>query len=119
MPPHPPRPEAVVSGGFARDFATADGETVMVAALTRQQFADLARTARLAWTFAFLERVLCADFSAADDLYAYRDTIAALLACRSASLGSSRTAASYRRVVIPGCGCSLTGRTTPCRSARR
>ena len=67
-------------GGFARDFATADGEMVMVAALTRQQFADLARTARLARTFAFLERVLRADFSVADDLYTYRDTIAALLA---------------------------------------
>ncbi len=37
-------------GGFARDFATADGERVMVAALTRQQFADLAKTTRLART---------------------------------------------------------------------
>ena len=59
-------------GGFARDFATADGERVMVAALTRQQFADLARTTRLARTFAFLERVLHADFSGTDDLYAPR-----------------------------------------------
>jgi 2-methylfumaryl-CoA isomerase len=67
-------------GGFARDFATADGERIMVAALTRQQFADLARTTKLVRTFAFLERVLHADFSAADDLYRYRDTIAALLA---------------------------------------
>ncbi len=39
-------------GGFARDFATADGERVMVAALTRQQFADLAKTTRLARTCA-------------------------------------------------------------------
>jgi 2-methylfumaryl-CoA isomerase len=67
------------AGGFAYDFATADGERVMVAALTRQQFADLARTARLVRTFAFLERVLHADFSATDDLYTYRVTIAALL----------------------------------------
>jgi 2-methylfumaryl-CoA isomerase len=66
--------------GFAREFATADGERVMVAALTREQFADLVRTARLGRTFAFLERVLHADFSAADDLYNHRDTIAALLA---------------------------------------
>jgi 2-methylfumaryl-CoA isomerase len=66
-------------GGFAYDFATADGERVMVAALTRQQFADLARTARLVRTFAFLERVLHADFSVTDDLYTYRVTIAALL----------------------------------------
>jgi 2-methylfumaryl-CoA isomerase len=66
--------------GFARAFATADGERVMVAALTRQQFADLAWTTRLARTFAFLERVLRADFSATDDLYTYRGTIAVLLA---------------------------------------
>jgi 2-methylfumaryl-CoA isomerase len=66
--------------GFARDFATADGETVMVTALTQQQFADLVMTARLVSTFTFLERVLCADFSASDDLYTYRSTIATLLA---------------------------------------
>jgi 2-methylfumaryl-CoA isomerase len=67
-------------GGFARDFATADGERVMVAALTQQQFADLVRATRLARIFAFLERLLPADFSATDDLYTYRCTIAALLA---------------------------------------
>ena len=37
---------------FARDFATADGHRVMVAALTPRQFADLATMARLARTFA-------------------------------------------------------------------
>jgi 2-methylfumaryl-CoA isomerase len=69
-----------VHGGFARDFATADGERVMVAALTRQQFVDLARTTRLGRTFAFLERLLPADFSTCGDLYSHRATIAALLA---------------------------------------
>jgi 2-methylfumaryl-CoA isomerase len=67
-------------GGFARDFGTADGERVMVAALTRQQFVDLARTARLGRTFAFLERLFPADFSTCGDLYTHRATIAALLA---------------------------------------
>jgi 2-methylfumaryl-CoA isomerase len=66
--------------GFARDFGTADGERVMVAAITRQQFADLARATRLVGTFAFLERVLYADFSTCSDLYTHRDTIAVLLA---------------------------------------
>lgn len=46
---------------FTRDFATADGHRVMVAALTPRQFADLATMARLARTFAFLERLLPAD----------------------------------------------------------
>ena len=71
--------ETVITGGFARDFATADGARVMVAAHTRQEFADLARITRLVRTFAFLERVLHADFSAAGDLHTHQDTIAALL----------------------------------------
>ncbi len=37
-------------GGFTREFGTADGQRVVVAALTRQQFADLADAARLART---------------------------------------------------------------------
>jgi 2-methylfumaryl-CoA isomerase len=67
-------------GGFARDFVTADGGRVMVTALTKQQFADLAKTARMGRTFAFLERVLAADFSAGGDLYTHRAAIATLLA---------------------------------------
>jgi 2-methylfumaryl-CoA isomerase len=67
-------------GGFARDFATADGGRVVVVACTPQQFADLAKTTGRAGTFAFLERVLYADFSATDDLRTHRGTIAALLA---------------------------------------
>jgi len=46
-------------GGFARDFATADGARVLVAALSSRQFADLAKTARLARTFAFLDARVC------------------------------------------------------------
>lgn len=67
-------------GGFARDFATANGQRVMVAALTHQQFVDLAGTTRLAGTFAFLERLLHADFSTCGDLYTHRAAIATLLA---------------------------------------
>ena len=67
-------------GGFARDFATADGERVRVEAFTREQFADLAKTTRLARTFAFLERVLDADFCARGGLYTHRAAIGALLA---------------------------------------
>jgi len=69
-----------LNGGFTRDFATADGERVMVAALTRQQFADLATTTRLGGTFAFLERLLPADFSTCEDLYTHRAALATLLA---------------------------------------
>ena len=66
--------------GFARDFATADRERVLVGAETAQQFADLARVTRLVRTFAFLERLLNADFSDRGDLYTHREAIAVLLA---------------------------------------
>ncbi|MGH3276567.1 MAG: CoA transferase, partial [Streptosporangiaceae bacterium] len=66
-------------GGLARDFATADGERVMVVALTRRHFADLAAVTGLAETFAELERLLGADFGKDDDRYKHREVIAALL----------------------------------------
>jgi 2-methylfumaryl-CoA isomerase len=67
-------------GGFARDFATADGERVMLVALTRRHFADLAAVTGLAAAFTELERLLNADFSQDGDRYTHREVIAALLA---------------------------------------
>jgi 2-methylfumaryl-CoA isomerase len=66
-------------GGFARDFAVADGERVMVATITGRHFADLADATGLAGTFAELERLLGADFAADGDRYAHREVIASLL----------------------------------------
>jgi 2-methylfumaryl-CoA isomerase len=66
-------------GGFARDFRTGDGERVMVVALTRRHFADLAAATGLAGTFAELERLLGADFGEDGDRYRHREVIAALL----------------------------------------
>jgi 2-methylfumaryl-CoA isomerase len=67
-------------GGFARDFATADGERVMVVAMTGRHFADLAAATGLAATFAELGRLLSADFAEDGDRYAHREVIASLLA---------------------------------------
>lgn len=67
-------------GGFARDFALAGGDRVMVVTLTGRHFADLAAITGLTQTFAGLERLLDADFSADSDRYAHREVIAALLA---------------------------------------
>jgi 2-methylfumaryl-CoA isomerase len=98
-------------GGFARDFATADGERVMVAALTRQQFADLAKTTRLASTFAFLERVLYADFSTCGDLYTHRHTIATLLAPWFSRRTAADLAAAFAGTSVPWARIdNLTGR---------
>jgi 2-methylfumaryl-CoA isomerase len=77
---HEDRTGSYPGSGFARDFATADGERVRVEALTRRQFADLAKSTRLARTFAFLERALDEDFSARGDLYTHPVVIGALLA---------------------------------------
>ena len=97
--------------GFARDFATADGERVMVAALTRKQFADLANAARLVRTFAFLERVLYADFSTCGDLYTHRDTIAALLAPWFSRRTVAELAAAFAGTSVPWARLhNLTGR---------
>jgi 2-methylfumaryl-CoA isomerase len=66
-------------GGLARDFCTADGERVMVVALTRRHFADLAAATGLTATFAELERLLHADFGEDGDRYRHRQVITALL----------------------------------------
>ena len=67
-------------GGFARDFQTSDDERVMVVALTRRHFADLAAVTGLAGPLAELERLLHADFGTEGDRYRHREVIAALLA---------------------------------------
>jgi 2-methylfumaryl-CoA isomerase len=67
-------------GGLARDFLTSDSERVMVVALTRRHFADLAAVTGLAGPFAELERLLQADFGEDGDRYRHREVITALLA---------------------------------------
>ena len=67
-------------GGFARDFRTKGGDSVMLVTLTARHFADLTRVTGLTETFAGLERLLDADFSIDADRYAHREVIAGLLA---------------------------------------
>jgi 2-methylfumaryl-CoA isomerase len=92
---HDDRTGSCPCGDFARDFATAYGERVRVEAFIRRQFADLAKTTRLARTFAFLERVLDADFCARSDLYTHRVIIGALLAPRFAWHTVAELAAAF------------------------
>jgi 2-methylfumaryl-CoA isomerase len=66
-------------GGFARDFRTAGGDSVMIVTLTARHFADLARVTGLTETFGGLEKLLGADFAADSDRYQHREVIAALL----------------------------------------
>jgi 2-methylfumaryl-CoA isomerase len=66
-------------GGFARDFATADGSRVMICVMTARHFRDLAAATGLSATFAELDKALGADFSADSARYQHREVIAALL----------------------------------------
>jgi 2-methylfumaryl-CoA isomerase len=66
-------------GGFARDFRTSGGDSVMIVTLTARHFADLARVTGLTETFGGLEKLLGADFAADADRYQHREVIAALL----------------------------------------
>jgi 2-methylfumaryl-CoA isomerase len=67
-------------GGFARDFRTQRGDSIMIVTLTGRHFADLARVTGLSETFGGLEKLLGADFADEGDRYEHREVIAALLA---------------------------------------
>jgi 2-methylfumaryl-CoA isomerase len=67
-------------GGFARDFRTEGGDSVMIVTLTARHFADLARVTGLTETFDGLETLLGADFATDAGRYRHREVIAALLA---------------------------------------
>ena len=83
-PPYPPdgRPRIGnhLYGGFARDFRTQSGDSVLVVTLTARHYADLARVTGRAEALAAVERALGADFSQDSDRYAQREVIAALIA---------------------------------------
>jgi 2-methylfumaryl-CoA isomerase len=66
-------------GGFGRDFVLADGERVMVVALTARHFAGLAQATGLETTMTDLARLLGADFALDGDRYRHREALAAVL----------------------------------------
>jgi crotonobetainyl-CoA:carnitine CoA-transferase CaiB-like acyl-CoA transferase len=82
-------------GGFARDFRTQSGDSVMVVTLTARHFADLGRVTGLTETFAGLEKLLGADFADEGDRYEHREVIAALLAPWFARHTTDEVAAAF------------------------
>jgi 2-methylfumaryl-CoA isomerase len=66
-------------GGFARDFITDDGDSVMICLLTARHFRDLAAATGLTQTFAELAKATGADFTSDSGRYEHREVIAALL----------------------------------------
>jgi len=67
-------------GGFARDFRTSSGDSVIIVTLTARHYADLARVTGQTGALAAVEHALGADFSTDSGRYAHREVIAALLA---------------------------------------
>ncbi len=67
-------------GSFARDFPTADGQRIMVVALTPRHWTDLVTVTGLSETITALETSLKADFSTESDRFHHREVLAALLA---------------------------------------
>jgi 2-methylfumaryl-CoA isomerase len=66
-------------GGFARDFATRDGQRVMIVALTSRHWRDLLLVTGLGEAVQALERALGVDFAREDDRFTYREVLAGLL----------------------------------------
>jgi 2-methylfumaryl-CoA isomerase len=68
-----------IYGAFGRDFATADGERVMIAAISSGQWSSLVKACALEREFAALEATLGLDFKREADRYLARDDIAKLV----------------------------------------
>jgi 2-methylfumaryl-CoA isomerase len=68
-----------VYGSFGTDFATADGQRLMVVALTEKQWHALCRVTSTEEVFRALEVALDADLDSESERYRLRETIAAVL----------------------------------------
>ncbi|MCZ2857844.1 CoA transferase [Blastococcus sp. VKM Ac-2987] len=68
-----------VYGSFGADFATSDGQRLMVVALTEKQWRALCRVTATEDVFRALERALDTDLDSESERYRLRETIAAVL----------------------------------------
>lgn len=66
-------------GSYGSDFATADGQRVMIVALTERHWRNLVEMTGLTETIAALERSLNVDLAEEESRYQYREVLSALL----------------------------------------
>ena len=76
--PDRPRVGNFVYGTYGSDFRTADGETIMVVAVTPRHFRDLAKVTATADAIAALETALGVDFSNDGDRFRHREVLSGL-----------------------------------------
>jgi 2-methylfumaryl-CoA isomerase len=84
-------------GAFGADFLCADGQRVMVVALTAKQWSALCDALELHGPIADLERRLGLDLAAEGNRYRARESIAALVAPRIRSRSSAAIAEAFGR----------------------
>jgi 2-methylfumaryl-CoA isomerase len=87
-------------GGFARDFRTSSGDSVLIVTLTARHYADLARVTGRTGALAAVEQAIGADFSTDSDRYAHREVIAALLAPWFAGHTSEEVTSALRETSV-------------------
>ncbi len=68
-----------IYGAFGHDFGTADGQRVMVAAISSRQWSSLVKACGIGQAIAGIEQALDLDFADETDRYEGRDIIAALV----------------------------------------
>lgn len=91
-----PRHGNALFGTFGRDFATADGERVMIVAVTRRQWGVLLDTLRLKDEVAAIERQTGADFAADEGArFVHREPLFALIAARVGTLTMAEVTARF------------------------
>ena len=87
-------------GSFASDFATADGQRVMVVALTHGQWKALQAATGTTKVFAALETAFGTDLQVEEERYRHRETIAAILRPWFASRDLDQTSAELDRARV-------------------
>lgn len=87
-------------GGFAHDFATADGQRVMLVALTTRHFRDLVELCGVGAAVDAVEGALKADFSTDGGRYENRDVLLGLLRPWFAARGLDEVSAGLRSTSV-------------------
>ena len=96
-----PRQGNQLFGGFGRDFATADGQRVLIMALTRRHWTDLVKALAIGAEIERLQERLETDFSADESArFIHREALNAIVAPAVAGMTSDRLAAAFAGTAV-------------------
>jgi 2-methylfumaryl-CoA isomerase len=89
-----------IYGAFGRDFGTADGKRIMVAAISSGQWTALVRACEMGAEMKALEQKLGRDFSREGDRYEAREAIAPVVEAWCATRPSAEVQAQFERARV-------------------